>query len=141
MIGSVRYVSAAPSQAVAIAMQDGTEWTTDAGLPPDTEIRRMLRDWVTAGGVIAPYASPPAPIVPITRRQLRLWLVRNGVTTLQVETVIAAIQPEQAREEAWIEWQDASSYERTNPLVVQVGQALGLTDAQMDAAFREAATF
>lgn len=96
---------------------------------------------VAEGVAIAPYEPPVLPPPAITRRQLRLWLVRNGVTTLQVETVIAAIQPDQAREEAWIEWQDASSYERANPLVVQVGQALGLTDAQMDDAFREAATF
>jgi hypothetical protein len=122
-------------------MQDGAVWFTDTSLPPDTEVRRALAEWLAAGGTIAPYTPPTAPIAPITRRQLRLWLVRNGVTTLQVETVIAAIQPDQAREEAWIEWQDASSYERTNPLVVQVGQALGLTDAQMDDAFREAATF
>ncbi len=138
-VQSARYTTTGTD--VGITMQDGTVWTTDAELPADTEIRRALAEWIAAGGVIAPYAPPAAPIVPITRRQLRLWLVRNGVTTLQVETVIAAIQPDQAREEAWVEWQDASSYERTNPLVVQVGRALGLTDAQMDAAFREAATF
>ena len=123
------------SNAENTIITDGTVFIpTD---PANSDYARL----VAANTEIAPYEPPALPVAPITRRQLRLWLVRNGVTTLQVETVIAAIQPDQAREEAWIEWQDASSYERANPLVVQVGQALGLTDAQMDDAFREAATF
>lgn len=59
MITSVSYTLPLPSDAVAVTMQDGTVWTTDASLPPDTGLRRMLHDWLAAGGVISPFALPP----------------------------------------------------------------------------------
>jgi DNA-binding transcriptional MerR regulator len=86
---------------------------------------------------------PPPPPAAITRRQLRLWLVRNGFTLAQVEALIDAL-PEPQRTEARIEWQDATQYERGHPLLQQLSGALlklrGVTlDAALDKAFREAA--
>ena len=86
---------------------------------------------------------PPPPPAAVTRRQLRLWLVRNGITLAQVEALIDAL-PELQRTEARIEWQDATQYERGHPLLRQLaGQLLKKEgkelDAALDEAFRQAA--
>ena len=89
---------------------------------------------------LPPPAPPPMPT--ITRRQLRLALLtRFGVTVDQVETQIAAMPGTPIeREAAMIEWRDSLTYERNHRLVVALGAALGLTTAQIDDAWKEAAT-
>ena len=87
----------------------------------------------------APPAPPPVPV--ITARQLRLALLGLGVTGAQVEAQIATIPGTDAdREAAMIEWEYATTYQRDHPLVAMLGAALGLTEAQIDAAWMEAAT-
>jgi len=86
---------------------------------------------------------PQPPPAAVTRRQLRLWLVRHGYTFAQVEALIDAL-PEPQRTEARIEWQDATQFERGHPLLRQLAGALlrldkEALDAALDAAFREAA--
>lgn len=85
------------------------------------------------------FSPAPVPVPEITKRQLRLWLVRNGIALATVEAAIDAM-PEPARTEAQIEWNDASVYSFSNPLVIQIGAAIGLTDPEMlKQAFRDAA--
>jgi len=60
MINSVAY--AASDTRVLIVMDDGTTWSEDAALPPDTDIRRQLAGWLAAGGVIGPY-QPQEPTI------------------------------------------------------------------------------
>jgi hypothetical protein len=90
----------------------------------------------------APSAPPAPPLVPaITARQLRLALLGLGLTGAQVEAQIAAMPGTPAqREAAMIEWEYATTYQRDHPLVVMLGAALGLTEAQIDDAWKEAAT-
>lgn len=90
----------------------------------------------------APPAPPAPPLVPaITARQLRLALLGLGLTGAQVEAQIAAMPGTPAqREAAMIEWEYATTYQRDHPLVALLGAALGLTTAQIDAAWKEAAT-
>jgi len=102
--------------------------------------------WEWTGAMfVAPPPSPPPPSTPrvpnaVTRRQLRLWLVRNGYTLAQVETLIDAL-PEPQRTEARIEWQDATQYERGHPLLRQLaGQLLDLEGAALDTALDQAFT-
>jgi len=85
---------------------------------------------------------PELPAVPasVSARQIRLWLVRNGVTLAQVDAAIAAIPDAKAREECRIEWDWAPYVERSHPLLVPLAAALGLTEPQVDEAFREAAS-
>jgi len=84
---------------------------------------------------------PPLPPPPITRRQLRLWLVRHGYALAQVEAAIDKL-PEPQRTEARIEWEDASFYDARNPLLVQLArEVLGLSGEALDAAFKEAAAY
>ena len=105
--------------------------------------------WEWTGAMfVAPPPPPPPPSTPrvpnaVTRRQLRLWLVRHGYTLAQVEALIDAL-PEPQRTEARIEWQDATQYERSYPLLRQLaGQLLKKEgkelDAALDEAFRQAA--
>jgi len=86
---------------------------------------------------------PQPPPAAVTRRQLRLWLVRSGYTLAQVEALIDAL-PEPQRTEARIEWQDATQYERGHPLLRQLAGALlkldgAALDTALDQAFRQAA--
>jgi hypothetical protein len=96
---------------------------------------------VAAGELVIATADPPppAPTPTLTRRQLRLGLLGLGVTSAQVEGVIATL-PEPDRSVALIEWQDASVYQREHPLVAQIGATLGLTTEALDAAWVEAAS-
>ena len=88
-----------------------------------------------------PPPAPPPPLPPITRRQLRLALLRLGVTGDQVEAEIAAMPGTPIEREAdMIEWRDSLTYERNHRLVVALGVALGLTETQIDDAWKEAAT-
>lgn len=94
------------------------------------------------GQQVVEYTPPPVGrLTPtLTRRQLRLGLLANGITTAQVEGVIAAIPDPVDREVAQIEWADATSYERSHPLVDQIGVALGLSPEQIDAMWLAAAS-
>lgn len=83
-------------------------------------------------------ANPPAfpnPVpASVTRRQLFLWLNSLGITRAALRTQLAG------NEAALIELEEATEFQRAHPLVAQLGQTLGLDSAQIDDAFRNAAT-
>lgn len=85
------------------------------------------------------YVLEDAPLQPLTSRQLRLGLVANGISLSSVEAAIDAIEDETEREMARIEWEYATTFERSHPLIEQVGSALGLTPEQIDDMWAEAA--
>ena len=95
-------------------------------------------DELPAGWQHAPDNSPVPPSIPA--RQIRLWLVRHGVSLAMVEAAIDGIPDAVTRESVRVEWEYAPHVERTHAWLVPMAQALGLTEAQVDAAFREAAT-
>lgn len=84
----------------------------------------------------------PATPVPesVSARQIRLWLVRHNVTLAQVDAAIDAIPDAQQREECRVEWDYAPYVERTHPMLVPLAAALGLSENQVDNAFREASS-
>jgi hypothetical protein len=91
-----------------------------------------------AGWERAPDTSPvPASV---TARQIRLWLVSNGVSLAAVELAIDGIPDQMQRDMVRVEWEYAPYVERSHPMLVPLAAALGLSEAQVDAAFREAAT-
>ena len=110
-------------------------WREDVRAVPDAD---------TGSGAIA-WPSPPvvtASAVPesVTRWQLRTWLLRSrGVTPAAVSSLIGGIQDAAARAQAQIDWDDAPIVRRGHPLIDTLGGALGLTAAQIDQGFREAA--
>lgn len=91
---------------------------------------------------VVPCGPSPAPVVPenVSARQIRLWLISNGVSLAQIETLIDNIPDQQQREFTRVEWEYAPYIERNHPMVSTFATALGLTSEQVDAGFITAAT-
>lgn len=86
------------------------------------------------------WALPPV-VVPesVSTRQIRLWLIRHGISLAQVDTAIAGIPDQLQRDTIQIEWEYAPYVERSHPMLIPLAMSLGLTEEQVDQAFREAA--
>lgn len=136
-------------------MLGGTAVTTEFGPVPlcirenyDTAEGRKLWDDAHAGkyGPIFEYVAPPEltpdekrELMPvITKRQLRLTLVRNGISLEQVEATIDAMPDGLPKQEAKIEWDTASEFRRLHPTLLLVAQALNLSEEQVDVMWEEA---
>lgn len=122
-------------------------------LTPEQEARviayysedQSLYEAVPAGGIDYTYIPPsPEPIIlpvpkSVTATQIRLWLVRNGITMAQITDAIASIVDSQKRSEAEVLWEYAPYIERTNPLVATIAPILNMDNYAIDQAFIEAA--
>lgn len=77
------------------------------------------------------------PSVPesVSARQIRLWLINNGIQLIQVDNAINSIEDTITRETVKVEWEYAPYVERNHPMLVPLAQALGLTEEQIDQAF------
>ena len=84
----------------------------------------------------------PTPPVPesVSARQIRLWLIRQGISLSAVDAAIDAIPDQFQRDSVRVEWDYAPYCERKHPFLVPLAAALGLTEQQVDQAFVEAAT-
>ena len=91
-----------------------------------------------AGWEHAPDTSP----VPdqVSARQIRLWLVAHGVSLAAVESAIDGITDQTQRDMVRVEWEYAPYVERSHAMLVPLAAALGLSESQVDQAFREAAS-
>jgi hypothetical protein len=91
-----------------------------------------IRDLLACQGLsIADHVVAPPALTPLTPRQIRLALAGAGLLD-QVEAAINLLdEPTQSR--LRIEWEYASTFERNNPLLLQIGAVLGLTSEQVDA--------
>jgi hypothetical protein len=74
----------------------------------------------------------------VSARQIRLWLINNGIQLTQVENAINSIEDPITRETIKVEWEYAPYVERNHPMLAPLAQALGLTENQVDTAFIEA---
>lgn len=88
-------------------------------------------DRVFAGSDVVPTPRVPAKV---TRRQARQALAMEGLLG-SVQPAIDAIADPLQRQLAQIEWDDSQDFERDRPLLIQLGHAIGLTDAGIDALF------
>lgn len=79
--------------------------------------------------------TPPPKPESVTPAQIRLWLIANGISLDTVAQMISAIPDEATRASAQVRWEYGLVVLREDPLVQQMGAALGLTTEQMDAAF------
>lgn len=86
----------------------------------------IIRTWI-----------PIQPQVPanISARQVRLWLLQNGISLNQVENAIDTINDPLLRESTRVEWEYAPYIERNHPLIDSLAQYLGLTSEQIDQGF------
>ena len=82
--------------------------------------------------------TPPPKPLSVTPAQIRLWLISNGISLDTVAQMIAAIPHEATREAAQVRWEYGLVVLREDPLVQQMGAALGFTTEQMDEAFLHA---
>lgn len=88
---------------------------------------------------VASLPGPEAPqFSPLTARQLLLGLLVNGFTANHVAVKIEEIADPLDRATARIEWERTSQFERSHPLIAQVGGALGLSPEQIDAMWQQA---
>ncbi len=110
------------------------------GLAPT--IRQWLMD--NAGNFeVTPFVPPTASEIraglpPLSPRQLRLGLAREGVSSKSVEAALDALPEGQAKEEAEIEWEYATSYQRTAPALLTIAAAIGLTPERVDTMWEKA---
>ena len=82
--------------------------------------------------------APPSIPQEVTMRQARLALFGAGLLD-SVDAAIEGIANPTQRRAAQIEWNHSQTVQRSRGLVVELGAALGLTEAQIDALFITAA--
>lgn len=76
----------------------------------------------------------------LTRRQFRMALVLNGYDLDEIKARISAIEDIQTRQLTLIEWEDASTFERTSSSLLMMAKLLELSDEQVDAMWLYALT-
>ena len=93
---------------------------------PNGSYESCLTSALPIGTSVEPYVAPTS-VVPfkVTRSQARRALLIRGKLAL-VQPAINSIPDSLARGLAQIEWEDASEFERTNPIVLSIGAALSL---------------
>lgn len=81
----------------------------------------------------------PVPAT-ITATQIRLWLVNNGFSMQQIYDIISQIPDPLLKAQIEVQWEYAPYVERNHPMINTLGASLGLSNEQIDQAFREAAS-
>lgn len=81
--------------------------------------------------------SPEIPQT-VSARQVRIWLIQHGISLSQVDTAINTIEDPVVRDITKVEWEYAPYIERSHPMLIPLGAALGLSNEQIDQAFVEA---
>jgi hypothetical protein len=97
---------------------------------------------VEVGGQVAEeQKSEPQSPVPeeVTPRQIRQALILSGVSIEQIEAALESLS-EPTKSLAKTEWEYSIAFQRSRPLVAQVGLMLGWTSEQLDDLWRFAAS-
>lgn len=76
----------------------------------------------------------------ISARQVRLWLLNNGITLDMVTDAINNIEDINIQNSVAVEWEYAPYIERNHPMLIPLAQTLGLTENDIDRAFFEASS-
>ena len=112
---------------------DGLDEEMPAGMAGGIEVATAPFDarQVWSDGEWLPF-TPEIILSPVTRRQLRLTLVREGIALASVEALIEAMPDGLEKEEAKIEWADAQTFNRDHPTLLLIAQALELSSERVD---------
>ena len=108
----------------------------DGWEPPDGTVVVAETDLMPGWVRIDP--DPPPVPEEIEARLLRKWLILNGHSIASIDSAIAAISDPVERELTRNEWEYATSFTRRHPMFPAFVRATGLSDEQIDQAFREA---
>jgi hypothetical protein len=93
---------------------------------------------------IMPRAATPDNLTPVeiiqtvSARQIRLWLIQNGIDLNTIDEIISLIPDPALRSYTKVEWEYAPYIERNHPMLVPLAIALGLTEEDINRAFIEA---
>ena len=144
--GIFRVILGQPLEDPTKTLAEADLWPVDDTIPPGKvqDFSAGIGGWFLDAGTVKPcLKDAPAPQVPfsISALQLRLWLNSAGLRTA-VEDIIAtrANWPsDAAHADAQDRWQFRADVLRDSDMVAQLGAALGLNSAQIDAAFIAAA--
>ncbi|MFD1326750.1 hypothetical protein [Mycoplana ramosa] len=107
-------------------------WIPFTATPDDFESLGREIYAAAKAGPVAPYI-PPTPeqirerMPPITARQLRLTLVRNGHSLASVDAAIAALPEGPVKDEAAIEWEYGTTFARLSPTLITIAEALNIS--------------
>jgi len=114
---------------VAFGTKDGAEirWLSQEPQPTEAEVE--------AAAPAALAAAARAAIQPVTRRQMLTALHRAGLLATIKGAVAAS-----GDIELQIAFDESQEFQRNNPFLATMAQALGKTDAEVDAIFALAAT-
>ncbi|NDG19833.1 MAG: hypothetical protein EB117_16425 [Betaproteobacteria bacterium] len=86
---------------------------------------RMLESEAIAAGFVR--VTPPAPLSAAPSWKVKVWLVRQGLSSADIEaTIRQAIEAGPEQDEAILRWQHAPEFPFEHPLVGLVAEALDL---------------
>jgi len=81
---------------------------------------------------LAYYSAPPHYEIPdVTPRQIRQALLLSGVSLSDIDAALNSL-PEPTKSFAKVEWEYSIAFQRSRPLVAEVGSILGWTSGQLD---------
>ena len=143
-------IAGTPEHDAFMALLAGTLWRVEkddtaqawVAIEDNSTIERFAFTRADFPGAQSPDLPEYVPVVDpvpevVTMRQARLALLGVGMLA-QVNAAVASM-PGAEGDAARIEWEFSSTVERHRPLVLSLIAALGLTDAQLDDLFRQAA--
>lgn len=119
---------------VVLRVSDGAFIPAD---PTNRDYAEYMR-WLDEGNTPDPVGPAPVP-QSATMRQARLALLSIGKLD-DVEAAIAAIPDATEKRAAQIEWEFATTVERSSPLLASLATAIGLTQTDLDDLFTQAVT-
>lgn len=123
--GGIRRITVMPGEPLDGYPQEVVDAAAEAWTP---EVVQAFLDAL-------PQDEQAVPPDAISARQVRLWLVRQGIPISDVTDALDAIEDTQARQEAQIEWEYSPYIERSHPMVQAIATSLSI---DIDAAFAEA---
>lgn len=112
------------------------------GNPAPSRLHELVDGtWTISGENAAILENERLAAMPaLTRRQFRLALVLNGYNLADIETLINSIEDPMQRQITMIEWQDATTFHRTNPSLIVMAGLMGLDAETVDQLWLQAST-
>lgn len=112
------------------------------GNPAPSRLHELVDGtWTISGENAAILENERLSAMPaLTRRQFRLALVLNGYNLADIETLINSIEDPMQRQITMIEWQDATTFHRTNASLIVMAGLMGLDAETVDQLWLQAST-
>lgn len=112
------------------------------GSPAPSRLHELVDGtWTISGENAAILENERLAAMPaLTRRQFRMVLVMNGFDLADIEALINTIEDPMQRQITMIEWQDATTFHRTNPSLIVMAGLMGLDAETVDQLWLQAST-